>query len=123
MTPLPDPNVLAQAVRTVAAENPNQVIVGCRYVQEEHDNLPCCIIGVALVTKLNYTTRWMEMYDGSAVNYTGITELYVARDEGTSDEELAALVWLALVQEFQDESDSWGVAVARADEKLDKDMS
>lgn len=112
MTPLPDPNVLAKAVRTVAAENPHKLVIQCLYVINDAE--PSCIIGAALF-KLGYTTDWYENTRSGDVNLVGITELY--RLNNTIDN-ADTIVWLGTVQGFQDTPYEWAEAVRMADTEL-----
>lgn len=107
---------LIATVREVAAERPTRVLADdCRYFDQF--GAPVCLIGCALArlgcTDNDEVTLYATL--GGDYNETGIDTILVLLGGACPPK---MVMWLQLVQFFQDSGTAWGKAVENADNTL-----
>lgn len=98
------PSALVEAVRQVAAEQPDVVAIS----QYAEGFEPCCIVGTALFNlgvPIEQLQEWDQDPDGTGCSVASITNNGVTSD----------IAWLGSVQTLQDSEYCWGEAVSSAD--------
>ncbi|MEV2222668.1 hypothetical protein AB0E01_22650 [Nocardia vinacea] len=116
MTITIDPDALEQAVRDIAAENPDFVYVApgdddtCVYVDE--NGCPSCIIGQA-AARIGVPIATLQSWDSGESGAPSINIGSILRDAYGMDDHRA--FWFATVQWRQDKGGRWGMAVSIAD--------